>query len=111
MLFTYQPTALEDWRAKERWTTSPVEVRKAIERCNVLLPIDQDRYKVLSGLAAHADPEFAPAAHNVLARPVSPAYFQVAGVLLALNEAGWPLIFSTVRYPSSPRCPCQLIGQ
>ncbi len=68
MLFLYRPAAVEQWRAQEKWTTRPVEVRKALEDCGVLLPVDEQRYRFLSAVSAHADPTFPPAAHNVLTK-------------------------------------------
>lgn len=75
LLFAADSTAIEAWKGQERWTRSPVGVRKALESAQRQMAVEHDRYSLLSGLAAHADPEFAPAAHNVLNRPVTPATF------------------------------------
>jgi hypothetical protein len=98
-LFTVRPTALSDWKNKERWTRTPVEVRKALEESGSMVPIEEGRYRSLSGIAAHNDPDCAPAAHNVFEKPVSGGYFQPEGAILCQNEMSLPLIFTALTVP------------
>jgi hypothetical protein len=95
LLFAADATAIDSWKHHERWTKSPVEVRKTLELAQRLMAVEQNRYFLLSGIAAHADPEFAPAAHNVLNRPLTPGTFSREGALVCLNEISLPIAFLT----------------
>lgn len=91
LLFVADAAAVDAWRNQEKWTRSAVEIRKKLEAANHIAAVDQHRYSILSGLAAHADPDYAPSAFNVLSQPISPGSFSEEGLLLSFNEIGLPL--------------------
>ena len=91
LLFTIDASVVDAWRRQEKWARSAVEIRKALEVANHIAAVDQSRYSILSGLAAHADPNYAPSAFNVLAQPVSPGSFSEEGLLVTFNEISFPL--------------------
>jgi len=56
----------------------------------------QARYKELSGLAAHADPDYIPNAHTHFPLSITPGLLQPEGAILALNEAAIPVAFMCI---------------
>ena len=89
-LFSRDAKALADWQRLDersrRKKFKPVAVREKLEALEIPLPVDQDRYGLLSGEAAHVTPSTTPQAHNATGRPILGGFFQGAGALLALNE-------------------------
>ncbi len=69
-LFVFERTSLDDWRttdpATRRKRYSALTVRMRLERVADRAIIQNDRYSVLSGFAAHPDPASPPQAHNIL---------------------------------------------
>ena len=104
-LFKADPTSLEEWRNNEPWASKPVKVRLKLEQLGHIVPTDNNRYNLLSGLAAHNDPTHIPAAHNVSRRPVAPGTFSPEGLLLCLNELGLQLAFTSLNAPDCFQIP------
>ena len=76
--------ALDDKERKNQY--SPFQVRVAIENTGQSAPIDQHRYRELSGIGSHVNKNTVPQAYNVLGIPSAASSFQEVGLLLALNE-------------------------
>lgn len=93
ILFVHDTSAIDAWKRDEKWTGSPVKVRIALETKVKLLPANEARYKILSGMAAHTGAEYPPSAHNLIARPVAAGTIQDVGMLLSLNEAALQLVW------------------
>jgi hypothetical protein len=74
---------------------SPVQIRLRLERVQDSVPIDEDRYALLSRLAAHVHPGTRPQAHNILGAPIVGAVFQPEGLLVGINELAIPLVYVT----------------
>ena len=103
-LFTYTPSAVQEWAALDsvsrRTTFSPVAVRRQLEELAGRPIVEHDRYGALSAFAAHPDPASPPQAHNILGVPSMGGVFQEAGVLVVLNElalaAGGVVFFASL---------------
>jgi hypothetical protein len=89
-LFATNRAALQQWRATDdeaqRRDFSPVKVRLALEKANIPIPMDEERYKLLCGLTAHPTPSTKPGMHNPSGRAVLGGHVQIAGVVVVLNE-------------------------
>jgi hypothetical protein len=98
-LFQRDKAALEDWKASSRGDRlrnySPVKVRVRLETLNVSVPINQERYTLLSERAAHVHPATKPQSHNVLGVPTAGASLQDEGLLVCLNELAVALALAT----------------
>ena len=88
-LFAIDSSSLSDWKAltrKERLSKfRPVKVRDRLKKSSLLL-INNDRYRLLSERAVHANPDTRPQSHNPLQLPRAGASVQREGVVLCLNE-------------------------
>lgn len=97
-LFNEDPDAFQAWRTASRSTRlkefSPLKVRTRLEQLNQRPPIDQERYRLLSEVAAHVHPDTKPQSHNLLGVPMAGAAFQDQGLLVCVNELAWALVFS-----------------
>jgi hypothetical protein len=89
-LFACRPQLFERWRTandpERRRAFSPVEVHKALEGEGLPVPIDRERYGLLSSVAVHLGPEVAPQAHQPQSQPTLGSYYPVESYLAALNE-------------------------
>lgn len=94
-LFALDSGSLSDWKAytrRERLNNfSPMKVRKRLEKISSPL-IDEDRYRLLSERAAHANPETRPQSHNILQLPSADAHIQQEGIVLCVNELAISLL-------------------
>ena len=85
-----RPQLFERWRTandQERWSTfRPVKVRNALKDEGLPVPIDSERYGLLSSVAVHLGPEVAPQAHQPQTRPTLGSYYRAESYLAALNE-------------------------
>jgi hypothetical protein len=104
-LFKADPDSMTAWANAESWTSKPVKIRCKLEELGEPVPADNQRYNLLSGLAAHNDPNHIPAAHNVSRRPVAPGTFSPEGLLLCLNELGLQLTFTALSVPGCFQLP------
>ena len=90
-----------DKEAHGQWTTlpenkgkkefSPVRVRKRLEGLETSPLVAQDRYGLLSELAAHVQPDTKPQSYNHIGVSSVGANLQHEGALLCLNEIARPL--------------------
>ena len=89
-LFLQSPKAYAKWRtADERQRQNefrPVAVRLQLEKLDLPMPMDQDLYRLLSGLSVHLSPDTRPQLHNPFGQPTMGGYFQSMGVIVALNH-------------------------
>jgi hypothetical protein len=94
-LFHHDPSSFREWadssEQARRKAFSPVNVRKRLEASGSIIPIDEQRYSRLSGIAAHVNPATRPQAHNLLGVPGTGLGFQEAGALACLNETAGAL--------------------
>lgn len=99
-LFSFEPTSFSEWVAApehlRRRRFSPVAVRTRLEASRGIIPINEDRYNLLSGLAAHVNPSTRPQAHNLVGIPGVGIGFQLAGALACLNEIATALGLVTI---------------
>lgn len=106
-LFSNDEATLDDWKAssesKRHSKYRPVAVRIKIEALGLPIPVDQDRYKILSGIATHVTPETAPQAHDDRLKPTLGGYFQEVGLMVSLNELAAATAVAAV-------CAADLIG-
>ena len=88
-LFTLSAGDLKEWKTlqdQDRWNRfRPAKVRQKIEARNVPVPIDVQRYSILSMESAHVGPHTSPQTFNRVV-PTLGGFFQEGGFLLALNE-------------------------
>lgn len=93
-LFNEDAAAFEAWMTSSRDTRlrefSPKRIRTRLEGLPARPPIDQERYRLLSELAAHVHPETKPQSHNLLGVPMAGAAFQEQGLLVCVNELAIP---------------------
>lgn len=96
MLFVHEPTKLREWVAssedERRRKFSAVKVRLALEQHSHAIPVDQTRYRALSGRGIH--PGGTPQDHNPERHPGTGGYFQEAGMFITLNEIGRQLAYA-----------------
>ena len=92
-LFLNEPSEFQKWNSmagKARWNAfRPAEVRKALDRRGIPIPIEQTEYEILSERVAHVGPDTLPQSYNPAQLPTLGGYFQEAGVLACLNELAW----------------------
>jgi hypothetical protein len=104
VLFTVDNAAMDRWKhtteVGRRREFSAVKVRVALERLDTQIPVEEERYRLLSSYSIHADPDNAPQAHDERARAKSAPVYQEAGFLLALNEISWPIASITLFVPN-----------
>jgi len=86
------------WRTSDpkaqREIFQPVKVRIRIETRLHKVPINEHRYKALSGVALHVAGPISPQAHNVFGLPVASGHIiQEEGVLTALNELALAVVY------------------
>jgi hypothetical protein len=93
-LFSLNPKTFLDWQAldeRKRWNKyRPAEVRRRIIGLNSPVPIDEERYSVLSTETAHIHPESMPQSYNSLV-PTLGGFYQEAGFIAAVNEIAAPI--------------------
>jgi hypothetical protein len=93
-LFSLNPKIFLDWQAldeRKRWNKyRPAEVRRRIIGLNSPVPIDEERYLVLSTETAHIHPESMPQSYNSLV-PTLGGFYQEAGFIAAVNEIAAPI--------------------
>jgi hypothetical protein len=92
-LFVNDRSELEKWRAADDAARNreygPVKVRLLLEERKLLIPIGQQRYRLLSGRAVHINPGTKPQVYNRLQLPSGGGILQEAGLLVALNELAY----------------------
>jgi hypothetical protein len=97
LLFNQDDHAFEEWRAlpdeDRRKKFSPVKVRLRLEEIGaakgvnlMLLSVDEDRYRTLSGISVHIGPATKPQNYNRLGIPIGGGKFQEVGFMICLNE-------------------------
>lgn len=74
---------------------SPLKVRLSLEDLNLIVPIDEERYRLLSERSTHINPHTIPQAHNALSFPILDSSFQAEGLMLCVNEISYALSIST----------------
>jgi hypothetical protein len=103
VLFNVDDQAMDRWKhateAARRREFSAVKVRVALERLDTLIPVEEERYRLLSSYSIHADPDSLPQAHDERARAKTAPAYQEAGLLIALNEIAWPIACITLFVP------------
>jgi hypothetical protein len=96
-LFSVSAESLATWKSVERSERlarfSPLKVRLKLEELGEYIPVDKERYQLLSERASHVTPSTRPGAHNILGVPTIGGSFQKAGFLVCLNELALPLVF------------------
>jgi hypothetical protein len=89
-LFVADRMALETWKQendKQRWEHfRPARVRRRLEELDCPVVMDADRYGTLSSMSVHAGPDFMPNAQNDQGRAVLAPRFEVAGLMMCVNE-------------------------
>ena len=94
-LFIVDKAMIEAWKnadvATRRRDFSAVKVRVALEKKAGRAPIDEGRYRLLSGYSIHAGPDGIPQSHDEKASARTAPTYQEAGLLLALNEIAFPV--------------------
>jgi hypothetical protein len=94
-----QPQMLEEWKSldgRARWARyRPKAVRDALDATRDVL-YSEERYSRVSELATHVTPETRPQAHNPFGIPSQATIFQMAGLLISLNEAALVTCLVTV---------------
>jgi len=99
-LFSAEPSALSDWKTlseQQRITAfGPGPVRKRVANYDKILPINKSHYAKLCGVAAHANPDTKPQAHNFLGMPTTGGRYQEAGLAVCLNELSYAMAFATL---------------
>ncbi len=89
-LFSFVPRHFDEWKAADeraRWDRyRPVRVREMIQNAGLPVPIDRDRYGLLSSMTVHLGPEVMPQAHAPQSRASLGALHRDEGVMAALNE-------------------------
>jgi hypothetical protein len=89
-LFVSDRKSFDAWKLasrKERlreW--APGHVRGKLKDAYGEPPISDERYRLLSELAAHVHPQTTPQAYNIMHVPSAGAAFQPVGLLICLNE-------------------------
>jgi len=103
-LFAFDDTKFKTWKHADEnarlRSFSPVKVRLTLQNAQIPIPIEQDHYQRLSGVATHASPSGRPQLHNPTGRPSLGGLFQDAGFLVCLNEIAYVvgiIATSTVR--------------
>jgi hypothetical protein len=95
-LFVADAASYTEWRtsdeATQRREFSPVRVRLRIEASGSVVPVDAERYALLSDIAGHVNSRTVPQAHNVLGIPVF-GVFQEEGFITTLNELATATVF------------------
>ena len=93
-LFSLNPKTYLDWQildSQKRWNKyRPAEVRRRIIGLNSPVPIDEERYSVLSAETAHIHPESMPQSYN-RSVPTLGGFYQEAGFIAAVNEITAPI--------------------
>ena len=93
-LFSLNPKTYLDWQAldgRKRWNKyRPAEVRRRIIGLNSPVPIDEERYSVLSAETAHIHPASKPQGYNT-STPTLGGFYQEAGFIAAVNEIAAPI--------------------
>lgn len=88
--FLFCPSDLETWRKSDRKARrrkfSPPQVRFALEKKGIPVPIDNKRYSSLCEVAVHITPQTTPQGHNLQGRPSLGAWLQPDSFLASLNE-------------------------
>jgi len=99
-LFRVEPASFAEWmRAAEgerQRRFSPYRVRMRLSAGGLEAPVDEHRYRRLSGRAAHVSPDTVPQAHNLLGQPGIGVGWQEAGALVCINEIATALALVTV---------------
>ncbi len=96
LLFVNSPPDLAAWKAMSRGDRinkyGPGAVRAKLPKFGApIVPVSEQRYRLLCERATHVTPETRPQAHNVLGLPSTGGNFQIAGFLLCLNELAVPI--------------------
>ncbi len=110
-LFATDGSVFEKWRSADEETQrrdfSPVKVRLSLEKGNIPIPMDQDRYKFLCGLTAHPTPATKPGMHNPSGLAMLGGHVQIAGVVVVLNELAHVLGCATISAASLLQLPIE----
>jgi plasmid maintenance system antidote protein VapI len=89
-LFSFMPNEYELWKSSDerlrRDRYRPVRVREMIQRAGLPVPIDRERYGLLSSIVVHLGPEVTPQAHLPKSRGSLGALHRDEGVMVAINE-------------------------
>ena len=98
-LFVIDNSLIDAWKTANvvtrRRDFSPVKVRLALEIKNAPIPIDKERYRLLSGYSIHVEPDAIPQSHDKGGHAKTAPMYQEAGFLLALNEIALPVGYIT----------------
>ncbi|QGY03636.1 hypothetical protein MMSR116_18370 [Methylobacterium mesophilicum SR1.6/6] len=99
-LFRVEPASFAEWmtasEGARRRSFSPVSVRMRLIAGGIDAPIDEHRYRLLSGRAAHVSPDTVPQSHNLLGVPGIGLGWQGIGAVVCLNEIATALALVTV---------------
>lgn len=78
------------WKAadeRDRWNQyRPARVRELLQRAELPVPIDRERYGLLSSVSVHLSPDVSPQAHAPETRSTLGAIHRDEGLMAALNE-------------------------
>lgn len=89
-LFASVPSHYPQWKAadeRDRWDRyRPAKVRELLQRAQLPVPIDRERYGLLSSVSVHLSPSVSPQAHAPEARATLGAIHRDEGLMATLNE-------------------------
>jgi hypothetical protein len=102
-LFAADDTQVERWKTlderQRRREFSAIKVRLSLETLNAPLPVNEQRYRILSSYSIHADPNSMPQTHNPIGQAIGAPIYQEAGFFLSINEIALPSAFIAVFTP------------
>ena len=89
-LFAFKPAYFEKWKIADdsaRWKDfRPKKVRDALKAAMLPIPIDEQRYKLLSSIVVHLAPDVTPQAHQPQTHPTVGSVFRAENFVVGLNE-------------------------
>ena len=95
LLFGYDRAAFAQWRAADRKERlrlfQPRHVRDELEKRQIPVGIDRERYAALSEIGVHATPETKPNAHNPGRKANLGGRQQLLGAMICMNELAYSL--------------------
>jgi hypothetical protein len=108
-LFVADESALKNWKelnGKRRWQNfRPAKVRQRLKELEYPVVMDADRYGALSSMSVHAGPDFMPNAQNDEGRATLAPKFEVAGLMICVNELARCMALLSVFATALVDCP------